>query len=1311
MIATSRVIFLVITIWGGQIAFSNPIPVTIKPVKNALREFVPRNEEDPIYSVFNIHTLKEGNAEYEPECVVVKDTVSLNLIFRNGYGRNNEKNFVGSLKYILYTPPQEKGNALPYITLSPVLTKNFAFNWDTTQTPDGTYVLSVKYIDGNKLESMRVRILQVVIDNDNSGPVPGAKKVPIGTFYYDGDTAPPTLPDWVTFSGVRRPSRIHPYPYQPSPSLNGDNHFLNDASKWFAESLIHSIGRTYEDIRGFATTKDGHVISEGFYAQEAADAEGTLERHNRHPYWCLSRGRSTISPYSTFVPFPGSNPGWFGIDISGRVFYLTERGHVTTIAGYVTRDQDQIVPHDRRVESISLSQRRSDQARIVGNFTDSDGKWVFFNKTTDLTPDLSNPDIFYVADAGNHRIAKLDFTSVPIGQGVEQGDPTVTTYAGVPGAKGHHDGPRNQALFNDPYSIDMDSHGNIYVADRMNSAIRKISSDGSVTTVAGGPNGPSVPNQEEIKGSEKIGLRDKLIATAPFSKATVAYPSTVRVDSKDNVIIAEDWTRSVRRANFQTNKIELIGLLPDRHWGTWIWMDVDVNGTIGAKDDVLVAISESLGEDVRTGIVHHNTQVIQLSQTGAYEPYQILKPQVWGAISNRFSGYQGKVLEPTTHYPWAIAVDDKESRFLVTGFGTSGIMAVRSLLPGDPKGYDHKRYVTGQYIYSKGSTNTFPEGLRPAFSEMHGARGFNTFGDSVLNFDDMALLLENVTPIDPDGTPDERAFNSNLDIANFLRNGSDGMFFRPELTGEDLVNLIYFIRLTSVEGEIREIDITEIQQELQAAGLHKLQDSQGPDILNVQMGNLGDGKVLLTWDTNEPTLGLIEYGPTSKYGLTSNLESGYETEHSMVISDLILNGISNGNYHFSIYAKDIAGNTVQTNDIPFTFVNNNNEPLSPVANITASPVIGNVLLTAQFDGSSSMDFDGNIVSYSWDFGDGSTATGMAVEHTYKSTGTYTAKLIVKDDAGNTSTATKVIKVISSITSPPIAKFTANKTLGEAPMSVNFDASSSSAGRRGSMTAYSWDFGDGSIGHGITAKHTYLNAGKFSTKLTIMDNNGIQTSISKIIIVQDPVNFAPDADDDRMDDRWELTNFGSMSSLPHTDEDGDGFSNFQEFRNGSDPLTYAVPLTHGWNLLSLSSIPDHSAVDQIFPGMNLHPTAWTYSISGRMERARTLSDSHSAYWVFHKGDTGMGEIHGTLQINDQVSLYPISLKSGWNLMSVYRVPDDNSVTSIFDGIDIDLPVWKWHKDRFVVAEKLEPLSGYWVYLNDEGATVQIDIPMQ
>jgi PKD repeat protein len=73
-------------------------------------------------------------------------------------------------------------------------------------------------------------------------------------------------------------------------------------------------------------------------------------------------------------------------------------------------------------------------------------------------------------------------------------------------------------------------------------------------------------------------------------------------------------------------------------------------------------------------------------------------------------------------------------------------------------------------------------------------------------------------------------------------------------------------------------------------------------------------------------------------------------------------------------------------------------------------------ITCAFDGSSSSDSDGTIVSYSWNFGDGMTGSGPTVSHTYAVTGTYAVELTVTDNAGTTGTQSKSVTVIPALSS-------------------------------------------------------------------------------------------------------------------------------------------------------------------------------------------------------------------------------------------------------------------------------------------------------
>jgi len=82
----------------------------------------------------------------------------------------------------------------------------------------------------------------------------------------------------------------------------------------------------------------------------------------------------------------------------------------------------------------------------------------------------------------------------------------------------------------------------------------------------------------------------------------------------------------------------------------------------------------------------------------------------------------------------------------------------------------------------------------------------------------------------------------------------------------------------------------------------------------------------------------------------------------------------------------------------------------PAAAFTAAPREGYEPLRTAFDASPSRDPDGDPMTYEWSFGDGSTAVGRAVAHTYGSAGTYTATLRVSDPTGAGSTASDTIYV-------------------------------------------------------------------------------------------------------------------------------------------------------------------------------------------------------------------------------------------------------------------------------------------------------------
>ena len=102
-------------------------------------------------------------------------------------------------------------------------------------------------------------------------------------------------------------------------------------------------------------------------------------------------------------------------------------------------------------------------------------------------------------------------------------------------------------------------------------------------------------------------------------------------------------------------------------------------------------------------------------------------------------------------------------------------------------------------------------------------------------------------------------------------------------------------------------------------------------------------------------------------------------------------------------------------DVDTAFVEVN---LAPVANTGASDVYEDVGVDIRFDGSGSVDSDGTITRYDWDFGNGDHATGAIVFYQYSSSGDYTVTLTVTDDDGGTDSATMTAHVLGAVDNQP-----------------------------------------------------------------------------------------------------------------------------------------------------------------------------------------------------------------------------------------------------------------------------------------------------
>jgi PKD repeat protein len=173
------------------------------------------------------------------------------------------------------------------------------------------------------------------------------------------------------------------------------------------------------------------------------------------------------------------------------------------------------------------------------------------------------------------------------------------------------------------------------------------------------------------------------------------------------------------------------------------------------------------------------------------------------------------------------------------------------------------------------------------------------------------------------------------------------------------------------------------------------------------------------------------------------------------------------------------------------------EPPGPTAALstTPSPASGSVPLPVTFT-SNSTPGAAPIATLRLDFGDGSTPAqwtdqGTSQPHTYTAAGNYTATLTVTDTNNRTDTAS--VPVTVTCTPAPTAVLAATPTSGNRPLTVNFDASGSSAAGGATITSYSINYGDNTgSGSGVSQSHQYTGVGQFTATLMVTDSNGCQS---------------------------------------------------------------------------------------------------------------------------------------------------------------------------------------------------------------------------
>jgi PKD repeat protein len=297
-----------------------------------------------------------------------------------------------------------------------------------------------------------------------------------------------------------------------------------------------------------------------------------------------------------------------------------------------------------------------------------------------------------------------------------------------------------------------------------------------------------------------------------------------------------------------------------------------------------------------------------------------------------------------------------------------------------------------------------------------------------------------------------------------------------------------------------------------------------------------------------------------------------------------------------------------------------NEP--PVADAGADQ-IALVNETVMFNGSDSYDPDGTIVSYDWDFGDGTNGTGEATTCAYATAGTYTVTLTVTDDDGATGTDTALVLVNATVPNePPVADAgpDQNALVNE---TVMFNGSGS-YDPDGTIVSYDWNFGDETNGTGETTMCVYATAGTYTVTLTVTDDEGATGMDTALVLVNATVPNEPPVADAGPDQNALVNETVTFNGSGSYDPDGTIVSyewDFGDGNNATGETTTCAYATAGTYTVTLTVTDDEGATGTdtasvnvvaegiIQAGVTLSPKKIDLNSSGVLKAYITLPEGY------------------------------------------------------------------------------------------------------
>ncbi len=391
----------------------------------------------------------------------------------------------------------------------------------------------------------------------------------------------------------------------------------------------------------------------------------------------------------------------------------------------------------------------------------------------------------------------------------------------------------------------------------------------------------------------------------------------------------------------------------------------------------------------------------------------------------------------------------------------------------------------------------------------------------------------------------------------------------------------------------------------------------------------------------------------------------------------------------------------------------------PEVRIRIEPEQGAAPLEVTFDSTASTDADGEIMRYTWFFGDGTRDTlSFNPTHTYDMPGIYEVAVVAEDDSGGQGVGRTTVFVEAAANQRPVARTRIEPRLSEPGGEITFDASAS-FDNDGRIVKSTWTFPDGTSIDGEKTSHTFPATGIYSVRLDLEDEDGGITTVTERVRVDDGSNATvfPLREGSRIlfignsllggiGDALEY--FASVSEQPFTYESGGagkGGGNVEQFATQPELSVKAI-IDEGWDIVVIQpwGRPYENNHEEVFQPYARTLVEWIRE-SGAYP---VFLEPHVSYWNLDEqqklGPVRIG------QFAEKIGAGYIPAGQAWlEVFNDYPAPRGGRLNRIYDGPTKDVVdmLYSDHVHQNNYGAYLNALV-IWHYLTGQ-SPLDIDLP--